>query len=186
MDAANLTNHFLIAMPGLADPNFFHSVTYVCEHNAEGALGIVINRPLDLHLDEIFKQMEVTDFRPEAGAQPVFLGGPVQPERGFVLHRPGGHWEGSLQVAKDVTLTTSRDIIEALAHGKGPQRCLIALGYAGWGAGQLEQELADNAWLSGPADWHIIFETPVEQRWSAAAAQLGVDVSRLSHQAGHA
>ncbi|QKT04249.1 YqgE/AlgH family protein [Ectothiorhodospiraceae bacterium 2226] len=186
MDAVNLTDHFLIAMPGLADPNFFHSVTYICEHNSEGALGIVINRPLDLHLDEILAQMGISEFAPQAGALPVFLGGPVQPERGFVLHRPGGEWEGSLEVTPEVTLTTSRDIIEAVAQGEGPTQLLVALGYAGWGAGQLERELADNSWLSGPSDWHVIFDTPAEQRWSVAAAHLGVDVSRLSHQAGHA
>ncbi len=181
-----LGNHFLIAMPKLADPNFFHTVTYLCEHNEEGALGIVINRPIKLTLREILQQMELEPVRDEIGNQPIYLGGPVQQDRGFVLHRPLGDWEATLQVSEAIGVTSSRDILTAIAEGKGPDDSFIALGYAGWGAGQLEQEMAANAWLSGPADERIVFEMPPEQRWEAAAAKLGVDLNLLSGDTGHA
>lgn len=181
-----LGNHFLIAMPGLVDPNFFHTVTYLCEHNPEGALGIVINRPLNLTLREILQHMDLEPATAAIGDQPVYLGGPVQQERGFVLHRPLGDWEATLKVSGDIGVTSSRDILMAIAAGQGPQHSLIALGYAGWGAGQLEQEIGANAWLSGPADERIVFDLPHEQRWEAAAARLGVDLNLLSGEAGHA
>jgi putative transcriptional regulator len=181
-----LTNHFLIAMPTLADPNFYHTVTYICEHNPEGALGIVINRRLDTSLGTILDHLDIESTRPGVAATPVYMGGPVQPEHGFVLHEPLGQWEATLQVTKTIGVTTSRDILASIAHGQGPQRTLIALGYAGWGAGQLEQEMLDNAWLSGPADPGILFELADDKRWAAAAALLGVDLNLLSSESGHA
>jgi putative transcriptional regulator len=184
-DTEFLTNHFLIAMPGLADPNFFHTVTYICEHDADGAMGIVINRPLDLRLGDILTHMDITA-NPETAELPVFQGGPVQTERGFVVHEPLGDWDATLQVSEQIGVTASQDVLASIAAGQGPQRSLIALGYAGWGAGQLEREMAENAWLSGPATAEVLFDTPIERRWAAAAALLGVDVNLLSGDAGHA
>lgn len=184
-ETASLRDHFLIAMPNLLDPNFYHSVTYICEHSAEGAMGIVINNPLDVGLKDLLQHLEIevdADFTDHL----LMLGGPVDTERGFVMHRPGGHWDASLRVSMDVTITTSRDILHALAHHEGPASAFVALGYAGWGAGQLEQELLDNAWLSVPAQAHVIFDTPVEQRWHAAAALLGIDIHQISGEAGRA
>lgn len=186
MDPTNLTNQFLIAMPSLADPNFYHTVTYVCAHNDEGAMGIVINRPMEMSLGDILSQMEIEISDDEVKAIPIFDGGPVQRERGFVIHRSGGDWDAMLPVSDDISVTTSRDILAAVAKGEGPGQALIALGYAGWGAGQLEREMAENAWLNGPADERILFDLPHEQRWEAAAALLGVDFDRLSDQTGHA
>lgn len=184
--STSLTNHFLIAMPQLADPNFFHTVTYICEHNRNGAMGIVINRPLELTLGEVLDHMGIDTEDRGAIGQTVYMGGPVQQERGFVLHRPASHWDATLAITDEIGVTTSRDILSAIARGEGPSNALVALGYAGWGAGQLEGEIAENAWLSGPADEHILFETPDEQRWEAAAALLGVDLNLLSGDAGHA
>ena len=181
-----LTNQFLIAMPGLEDPNFFHSVTYICEHNEQGALGLVINRPLDMHLGEILQHIQLQHSEPEARQMQVRLGGPVQQDRGFVLHEPLGDWEATLKVTDRIGITSSIDILQAIAKNEGPERSLITLGYAGWGAGQLEQEMAENAWLSGPADPDILFNRPDEERWKAAAASLGVDLDLLSGEAGHA
>ncbi|HFD80129.1 MAG TPA: YqgE/AlgH family protein [Gammaproteobacteria bacterium] len=181
-----LTNQFLIAMPGLEDPNFYHSVTYLCEHNEDGALGLVINRPLDMQLGEILQQLQVEHVEPEARQIPVYLGGPVQQERGFVLHEPLGDWDATLRVTDRIGVTSSLDILAAIARNEGPERMLITLGYAGWGAGQLEREMAENAWLSGPANPEILFDTPYEERWKAAAASLGVDLDLLSGEAGHA
>lgn len=185
-DADFLGNHFLIAMPNLADPNFFHTVTYICEHNADGALGIVINRPMNLHLRDVLQHMELDAADETVGDTPIFVGGPVQQDRGFVLHRPLGSWEATLKVTDAIGVTSSRDILSAIAAHEGPEESLIALGYAGWGAGQLEQEMAANAWLSGPADERIVFELPHEKRWEAAAAKLGVDLNLLSGETGHA
>lgn len=184
--ATDLTNHFLIAMPQLADPNFFHTVTYICEHTEEGALGIIINRPLEVRLGEILDHMEIETRADTLAERTVYMGGPVQQERGFVLHRPATQWDSTLLITDSIGLTTSRDVLAAMARGEGPVESLIALGYAGWGAGQLEQELADNAWLSGPADERILFRTPVEKRWEEAAALLGVDLNLLSGDTGHA
>lgn len=181
-----LTNHFLIAMPMLADPNFFHTVTYICEHNEHGAMGIVINRPLDISLGEVLEHMEIEVANQEIAHQTVYLGGPVQRDRGFVLHEPVQQWDSMLKVTDQIGVTSSRDILVALNQGTGPAHSLVALGYAGWGSGQLEAEMANNAWLSGPADSEIIFNTPYEARWEQAAAQLGVDLSRLSDDVGHA
>ncbi|MBU1192098.1 MAG: YqgE/AlgH family protein [Gammaproteobacteria bacterium] len=184
-DTEFLINHFLIAMPGLADPNFFHTVTYICEHDADGAMGIVINRPLDLSLGDILSHMDI-NATPDTAPLPVFQGGPVQTERGFVVHAPLGDWEATLKVSEEIGVTASQDVLASIAAGKGPPRSLIALGYAGWGAGQLEQEMADNVWLSGPATAEVLFDTPVEKRWEAAAGLLGVDLTLLSSDAGHA
>jgi len=186
IESTYLTNQFLIAMPGLADPNFFQSVTYICEHSAAGALGIVINRPLSLTLGELLEHLQIPPARAAIAAIPTYSGGPVQQEQGFVIHTPVGQWESTLRVTETIGITTSRDILQALARGEGPDQVLIALGYAGWGAGQLEREMAENAWLSGPADPTILFQTPSEKRWAAAAALLGVDLSLLSGDAGHA
>ena len=182
----NLTNHFLIAMPGLEDPNFFHTVTYICEHTSDGAMGIVINRPMDLRLADIFEQLEIKISSPVIAEQPIYLGGPVQSDRGFVLHDSSTEWNSTLRVTAGISVTTSLDILEAIASEKGPQHSLIALGYAGWSAGQLEQELAQNAWLSGPAESDIIFKRASQERWQAAADLLGVDINLLSSDAGHA
>jgi len=182
----SLANHFLIAMPNLRDPNFSRTVTLICEHSAEGAMGIVINRTTDLRLADIFDQMNIDTAGSEAVDMPVHVGGPVQSNRGFVLHEPIGQWESTLTVTDQLGVSTSRDILTALAENRGPERCLIALGYAGWSPGQLEREIVDNAWLSGPADRQIIFELPAASRWSAAVKHLGVDLAALSGEAGHA
>ncbi len=180
----NLTNHFLIAMPMLEDPNFFHTLTYICSHDEQGAMGIVINRPMEVELSDVLAHMDITASDFSAGILPIYQGGPVQPERGFVIHTPVGHWDAMMQTGS-LGITTSRDILVALANGEGPEKTLIALGYAGWGSGQLEREMADNTWLSTLADEHILFDTPAEQRWQAAASKLGVDLNLLSTQAGH-
>ena len=182
----SLANQFLIAMPALDDPNFFRSVTYICEHDEQGAMGIVINRPIDMVFGEILQQLQVETRDEELSRQPVYIGGPVLPERGFVLHRPHGSWESTLPITASVAVTTSLDILNAIAHGYGPKDVLFALGYAGWSSGQLEAEVADNAWLTVPADEHVLFELPAEARWRAAAELLGVDPSLLSHDSGHA
>jgi putative transcriptional regulator len=185
-EAYSLSNHFLIAMPGLEDPNFHHTTTYICEHNEDGALGVVINRPLEIQLGEILVHMDISTDIEAIRNQTVYMGGPVQSDRGFVLHEPVGNWEATLQVTDTIGITSSRDILDDIAKGKGPEHTIITLGYAGWGAGQLEQELADNTWLSGPASSKIVFETPSEERWLAAAALLGIDLNLLSSDAGHA
>ncbi|MDX1696644.1 MAG: YqgE/AlgH family protein [Thiohalobacterales bacterium] len=182
----SLTNHFLIAMPALEDPNFHHTTTYICEHDADGALGVVINRPLDIQLGEILRHMDIHTDDIQIASQPVYMGGPVQNDRGFVLHEPLGDWEATLKVTDDIGITSSRDILAAIAAGGGPDNSIITLGYAGWGAGQLEQELAANTWLSGPADRNIVFNTPSERRWLEAAALIGVDLHLISNEAGHA
>ena len=186
MQSVNLTNHFLIAMPNMADPHFAKSLTFICEHNEHGALGVVVNRPTEMTLATLFEQVEIPLKNDELSDLPVYFGGPVQVDRGFVLHRPVGPWQSTLEVDGAVGLTTSRDILAAVAKGEGPRKALFALGYAGWGAGQLEREMAENAWLSGPADQRILFDTPHDKRWEAAAALLGVAFERLSGEAGHA
>ena len=183
--ATYLNNQFIIAMPNLADPNFFHTVTYLCQHSEEGALGIVINRLADMKLGEIFEQMNIPVTSASAAKKPVFAGGPVQQERGFVLHPTGGDWAVSMVVSESISLTTSRDVIEAIAIDQGPEQYLVALGYAGWGEGQLEQEILANAWLNTPCGKHILFDTPIDLRWRAAAGQLGIDINQLTTPAGH-
>ena len=184
--ATQLTNQFLIAMPSLADPNFSQTVTYLCDHNEDGAMGIVINRPLDLDINELFSQLDVKTNQRSDGYIPIYQGGPVQPERGFVLHKEIGEWEASIEVTDNIAVTMSQDIIKAIAHGEGPKNYLIALGYAGWGEGQLEEELTANAWLNGPAEPSINFDVPIEQRWTASARHLGIELKNLSTDVGHA
>jgi len=187
MDSADaLTNQLLIAMPGMEDPNFSSTVTLICEHNDEGALGIVINRPLTLKLGGLFDQLDLSDADPQAAASPVLMGGPVGPERGFVLHNAASDFENSLAVSGEIQLTLSRDIIDAMATGDGPEKSLVALGYAGWEPGQLENEILANSWLNVPANSDIVFDLPFAERWTAAAGEIGIDISRLSPGAGHA
>jgi putative transcriptional regulator len=181
-----LVNQFLVAMPSLNDPNFHQSVVYICEHSPQSALGIVINKPTNIVLNDIFRQLSIKTGDQYMGKQPVFQGGPVQTERGFVIHEPPGNWESTLIMGDSLGVTSSRDVLACMARGQGPQKIFVALGYAGWGAGQLETELANNSWLSTPADRGIIFETPIEQRWQAAARLIGVDLSLLSGDTGHA
>ncbi|MBA3506813.1 MAG: YqgE/AlgH family protein [Betaproteobacteria bacterium] len=185
-DSLNLTAHFLIAMPAMADPRFANTLTYVCEHNKEGALGIVINRPIDMTLSSLFDQINVPLNNNPLGGAPVHFGGPVQIDRGFVLHRPLGNWQSTLAISDDLGLTTSKDVLEALARGEGPKDVFVSLGYAGWSAGQLEQELAQNAWLTVEANADVLFDVPPEQRLPAAMQLLGIDFARLSEGAGHA
>ncbi|CAD7856999.1 MAG: UPF0301 protein YqgE [Olavius algarvensis Gamma 1 endosymbiont] len=182
----SLTNHFLIAMPGLRDPNFSRAVAYICEHTDQGAMGIVINRPMDIRLGEMLDQLDIVSSDRQVLDAAVYLGGPVQPERGFVLHSAAEGYDLTLSITSEIGVTTSRDVLEAIADGKGPPHRLIALGYAGWGRGQLEQEISANAWLSGPADAEIIFRMPVGARWQAAAHLLGIDMNLMSGEAGHA
>jgi putative transcriptional regulator len=180
-----LTNQFLIAMPAMTDSNFAQTVTYIWEHNADGALGIIINRPLQMKLADVFEQLKMPTPAESVGRQSVLQGGPVQTDRGFVVHL-GGQWEHTRKVTSRIQVTTSPDILDAMARGNGPDTAIVALGYAGWSAGQLEQELAQNAWLTVPADERILFDTPYEERWHAAARLLGVDLATISSHAGHA
>ncbi len=182
----SLTNQLLIAMPGMVDPNFSTTVTLICEHNDDGALGIVINRPLKLSLAGLFEQLDVADPDPIVAKAPVLLGGPVGPDKGFVLHDHGHSFENSIAVSGDIHLTFSRDILDAMATGSGPNRSLVALGYAGWEARQLENEMLANSWINVPATTDIVFDLPFAERWSAAAATLGIDISRIAPDAGHA
>jgi putative transcriptional regulator len=186
MEAVNLTHQFLIAMPAMADPNFSRTLTYVCEHNEQGALGVIVNRPIDMTLADLFDRVGLSLEHPGLSRQPVYYGGPVQPERGFVLHRPLNDWQATLVVNHEIGLTSSRDILQAMSDRGEPEEVLISLGYAGWTAGQLEWELSQNAWLTVAADPHIIFHLPPEERLAAAMHALGVDFSNLSDVAGHA
>jgi len=186
MSSINLTHHFLIAMPNMADPYFSKTLTYICEHNDQGALGLVVNRPIDMTLHALFDRLSLKLGDRELGGAPIFFGGPVQTDRGFVLHAPAGNWQSTLKVGEAIGLTTSKDILEALGRGEGPERILVTLGYAGWSPGQLEHEISQNAWLTVAAKDGIIFETPVEERLAAAMELLGVDFARLQDEAGHA
>ena len=184
--STSLADHFLIAMPALADPNFARGVTLICQHDQGGAMGLTINRPSDFTFGDVFEQMDlVTDVQGLAG-RPVLLGGPVQPDRGFVLHDDPREWGSTLRFGHGLAVSTSRDILEALARGDGPARCLLALGYAGWTAGQLEQELGENAWLTVPANLDCVFDLPAQDRFRAAMQLLGFDPLALSGEAGHA
>lgn len=182
----NLTGHLLIAMPSMMDPNFHQTVSYICEHSEQGALGIVINRPLEMDLGEIFKQLSLGQVAPEVAQNRVLRGGPVQIERGFVIHESEQQWEATTPVTDSIQVTTSKDILSAMASGEGPSRSVVALGYAGWGSGQLESEISSNAWLSVAASTDILFETPYEERWHKAAELLGIDLATISTEAGHA
>lgn len=180
-----LKNQFLVAMPGLEDEQFNHTVSLLCEHNDKGAVGLVINRPTELALTAMLDQMGV-DHEKMGEDRPIYWGGPVQPERGFVVHREPGGWESSLQVQEDLYITTSRDILGAIGSGEGPEHYIVTLGYAGWGAGQLENEILHNSWLNTPVDSSILFTLPARDRWQAATRLLGVDVTQLTASAGHA
>jgi len=190
IESISLANHFLIAMPAMADPNFSRTLTYLCEHNAEGALGIIVNRPLDLNLGSLFERVSMPLAPGENQAKysnlPVFFGGPVQTDRGFVLHRPAGSWQSTLNVTEEIGLTSSRDILQAMSDDGEPDEVLVSLGYSGWAAGQLEWELSQNAWLTVAADPEIIFALPPEERLPAAMQLLGIDFANLSEVAGHA
>jgi putative transcriptional regulator len=190
METVTLTHHFLIAMPAMADPNFARTLTYICEHNDEGALGVIVNRPTEMNLATLLERVSIP-IENDCGdlryvQQPVYFGGPVQTDRGFVLHRPVGSWQSTLPVNGEIGLTSSRDILQAMSSGGEPSETLVALGYAGWSAGQLEWELAQNAWLTVAADPQIIFVLPPEERLVAAMQLLGVDFAKLSDVAGHA
>lgn len=183
--APNFTHHFLLAMPGMGDSNFDGSVVYVAEHGPTGALGLVINRPTDLSLGTLFERIDLK-LEGELAHASVYFGGPVQPDRGFVLHRPRGTWGATVSVTDDVGLTSSKDVLEAVAAGEGPEGLLVALGYSGWGPGQLEDEIARNAWLTTPADTAVIFDAPAEDRLGRAFGLLGINPAFLSSAAGHA
>jgi putative transcriptional regulator len=173
-------------MPTLDDPNFSRTVTLICEHTPDGAMGIVINRATDLHLRDVLAQMEIPTTESRHLDMPVHVGGPVQTNRGFLIHEPLGNWDSTLHVTESLGVTASRDVLEALARNEGPDLCLLALGYAGWGAGQLENEIGANSWLHVAADRRILFDLPIDQRWNEAVRKLGVDLGSLSNQAGHA
>lgn len=185
-DRINLTNQFLIAMPGMADSTFAGTVVYCCDHTDQGALGLVINRPTDIDLQSLFSRIDLKLEIEPLNHLPVYFGGPMQTERGFVLHDAGGDYSSSLSVPGGLEMTTSKDVLEAVASGSGPSRFLLTLGHAGWGAGQLEDELGRNGWLTVDADPRIIFDVPAEERLEAALALLGVTLSMLSGEAGHA
>jgi putative transcriptional regulator len=189
----NFTNHFLIAMPGMGDGAFAGSVVYLCEHNEDGAVGLVINKPIDIKLKNLFEKVELSLDRADLAESPVYFGGPVQTERGFVLHERlggsegrGGHYNSSLQIPGGLEMTTSKDVLEALSNGAGPKKILVTLGYSGWGAGQLEDEMSRNGWINVSAEPGIIFDTPVEQRYDQALLLLGISSGMLSQEAGHA
>ncbi len=187
MDSGSLlTNQLLIAMPGMPDPNFRTTVTLICEHNDDGALGIIINRPLNLKLSGLFEQLSVEDADPDVARSPVMAGGPVGTERGFVLPGTEHSFENTLSVSDDIQLTLSRDVIDAMAAGDGPEKSLVAVGYAGWEPGQLEGEMLSNSWLNVAATPELVFDTPFEDRWDSAARLLGIDIASISPDAGHA
>ena len=186
MQSVNLTRHFLIAMPNMVDPHFAKTLTFICEHNDQGALGLVVNRPLDMTLSALLSQVSIPMTGVMHSTLPVLFGGPVQTDRGFVLHEPLGQWQSTLAITQEVGLTTSRDILQAVARGEGPQHMLITLGYAGWAPGQLEDEIAQNAWLTVAAETTVMFDLPVEDRLPAAMRLLGIDLASLSDNAGHA
>ena len=189
----NFTNQFLIAMPGMGGDTFAGTVIYLCEHTEKGALGLVINKPIDIKLKNLFEKVELSLDRPDLADAPVYFGGPVQTERGFVLHDPNSgegasaeYYSSSLQIPGGLAMTTSKDVLEALSNGMGPKRVLVTLGYSGWGAGQLEDEMSRNGWINVGAEPGIIFDTPVAQRYDKALSLLGIDIGMLSQEAGHA
>ncbi|MGN6389232.1 MAG: YqgE/AlgH family protein [Burkholderiaceae bacterium] len=187
----DLTDHFLIAMPSMLDPVFGGTVIYLCEHNENGALGVVINKPTDMTMVTLLERIDLTpETLPDAdqalSSRHVMFGGPVQVERGFVLHSPVDRYSSTLAVTGDIAMTTSKDVLEAVARGQGPQRLMVSLGCSGWSAGQLEEELARNGWLTVPADPEIIFDLPAEQRFAAALGLLGIDPVMLTAESGHA
>ena len=183
----NLSSQLLIALPALADPNFARTVALICQHDEQGAMGVVVNRASEYTLGQVLSQMGIGSDDQALCARPVLHGGPVHQERGFVLHDGEREWESSLRVGQHLYLTTSRDILEAMAAGQGPAHAMVALGCAGWGAGQLEFELGENTWLTAPTDPSLLFELPLERRWQTAAGRIGVDdMFRLADYSGHA
>lgn len=183
----SLLNQFVIAMPGLADPNFFHAVAYICEHNENGAMGIVINQPMPVTLGEVLRQLDIDSKQDAVNFKSVYMGGPVQQDRGFVIHSSEKGWQATKAIDERLSVTLSKDVLNAIAHGSGPHESLVSLGYCGWGPGQLETEIANNYWLTAQADPEIIFSVDPQERWSAAAALLGVDINAIiSEHAGHA
>ncbi|HEY9102163.1 YqgE/AlgH family protein [Chitinimonas sp.] len=186
MEAINLSRQFLIAMPAMADPIFAKSLVFVCDHNDQGAMGVIVNRPLGMDVRTLFQQVDIELRRDDVAEQEVYFGGPVQTDRGFVLHQPLGNWQSTLAVEDELGLTTSKDVLLAVGEGGGPERMFISLGYAGWEAGQIESELAQNAWLTVDADIEVVFSLPAEQRYEAALGLLGIDMAMLSDTAGHA
>jgi putative transcriptional regulator len=190
IERINLTNQFLIAMPGHSDDTFAGSVVYLCEHSEKGALGLVINKPIDINLKTLFERVELSLDEASLAELPVYFGGPVQTERGFVLHEAAtdrsSPYSSTLSIPGGLEMTTSKDVLEAMSHGGGPRRVLVTLGYSGWAAGQLEDEIGRNGWLTVDAAPEVIFDTPVEQRYQRALSLLGVDPRMLSQEAGHA
>jgi putative transcriptional regulator len=186
MDTVNLTNNFLIAMPSLEDPYFAQALVYICEHTENGALGIIVNRPLDMSLAALFEKVDIKLENQALAKLPVYFGGPVQLDRGFVLHRPVGHWQSTLVVSDEVGLTSSRDVLTSVSSDGQPSDIIVSLGYSGWDAGQLEDELGQNSWLTVPAKSSILFDLPPEERLPAAMQKLGISFSQLSDVAGHA
>lgn len=186
MDNVNLTDNFLIAMPALEDPYFANALVYICEHNENGALGIIVNRPIDMNLAGLFDKIDIKLEAESLANLPVYFGGPVQLDRGFVLHRPIGLWQSTLAVNDEVGLTSSRDVLASVGSDGLPAEILVTLGYSGWDAGQLENELAQNSWLTVPAKASILFDLPPEERLPAAMQKLGISFSQLSDVAGHA
>ena len=186
MDNVNLTDNFLIAMPALEDPYFSNALVYICEHNENGALGIIVNRPIDMDLAGLFDKIDIKLSAENLAKLPVYFGGPVQLDRGFVLHRPVGNWQSTLAVNREVGLTSSRDVLNSVGSEGLPAEIIVTLGYSGWDAGQLESELAQNSWLTVPAMTEILFDLPPEERLPAAMQKLGISFSQLSDVAGHA
>mgnify|MGYP002713044480 CR=1 FL=1 len=183
----SLSGQLLVAMPGLTDSNFVRGVTLLCQHNDEGAVGLVINKAADFTFDKVLDQLDLDSDLAQVDRVPVLIGGPLQPERGFIVHpADDGQWESSHRIDGHWAITTSRDILAAMAAGEGPRHALLALGYAGWGAGQLEQELAENSWLTVSATSQILFDTEVDERWQAATRLMGFDSHQLSPHIGHA
>ena len=185
-DPGYLTNQLLIAMPAMGDPNFSHTVALVCDHGPRGALALILNKPLPMRMAEIFEQLEIELKTGTLRERQVLRGGPMQTDRGFVVHRAGGEWDSTLKVSDTIHVTTSRDILAAMARGEGPQEAVVALGYAGWDEGQLEDEMRANAWLNAPVDSGLIFNLPFESRWEAAGRLLGVELSLISPISGNA
>lgn len=182
----SLKHQFLISMPSMAESPFAQTVTYICVHDEGGAMGLIINRPTNIPLDEIFNQLDINSDTRAHAKQPIYSGGPVQTDRGFILHPSDKQWDSTVNIADNISLTTSKDILTSIARNEGPQDCLVALGYAGWSAGQLEEELADNFWILVPANEDIIFKTPHDERLNAAVGQLGISLEQLSPDSGHA
>ena len=183
---AFLTHHMLVALPALQDPDFARSVALICQHDGNGAMGVVVNRPSEYTLGDVLAQMGIVLVDQRLREYRVLAGGPVHPERGFVIHDGDTGWDSSLAIAEGLFVTTSRDVLEAIAVGEGPDNALVALGCAGWGAGQLEHELTETSWLTVPADAPLLFDTPLEARWQAAAGRLGVDMMHVASHSGRA